>query len=200
MKLCYCKTSIFNIYQSWARNNSVATMWPWFQGTKLFVVAILLYLLWLPYLDTVAYNYFSNFFWSLTGPWGSVTLSRCCCREAKKLSRAQLWLVVLEILECLAILNLITDDSRKLFCIWFGWESALFSDSFRPSRELISWLGGAIWNWFMRNKQTENLVTQNYYKKVRPRNSSYVNIVPGCVPLSAPSIPSSWRKNQDSQR
>ena len=90
MKLCYCKTSIFNIYQSWARNNSVATMWPWFQGTKLFVVAILLYLLWLPYQDTVAYNYFSNFFWSLTGPWGSVTLSRCCCHEAKKLLRAQL--------------------------------------------------------------------------------------------------------------
>ena len=31
------------------------------------------------------------FFWSLTGPWGYIMLSRCRCREAKKLSRAQLW-------------------------------------------------------------------------------------------------------------
>ena len=135
--------------------------------------------------------------WQLQKLCGPITWSHCCDRIV----------ACPALVSCLGdigvfgkILNLITDDSRKLFCIWFGWESALFSDSFRPSRELISWLGGAIWNWFMRNKQTENLVTQNYYKKVRPRNSSYVNIVPGCVPLSAPSIPSSWRKNQDSQR
>ena len=37
-----------------ARDNSVATMWPCFQGTKLFVIVILLYLLWLPHLDTEA--------------------------------------------------------------------------------------------------------------------------------------------------
>ena len=40
--------------QSWARDNSVATMWPCFQGKKLFVIAILRYLLWLPHVDTEA--------------------------------------------------------------------------------------------------------------------------------------------------
>ena len=40
--------------QSWARDNSVATMGPCFQGTKLFVFVILLFLLWLPHLDTEA--------------------------------------------------------------------------------------------------------------------------------------------------
>ena len=41
-------------YQSWARDNSVATMGPWFQGTKLFVFVILQFLLWLPHRDTEA--------------------------------------------------------------------------------------------------------------------------------------------------
>ena len=40
--------------QSWARKNSVATMCSCFQSTKLFVITILLYLLWLPHLDTEA--------------------------------------------------------------------------------------------------------------------------------------------------
>ena len=40
--------------QSWARDNSVATIWQCYQATKLFVIAILLYLLWLPHLDTEA--------------------------------------------------------------------------------------------------------------------------------------------------
>ena len=35
------------------------TMWPCFQGTKLFVIAILLYLLWLPNLDSESFS----------GPW-----------------------------------------------------------------------------------------------------------------------------------
>ena len=40
--------------QSWASDNSVATMGPCFQGTKLFVFVILLFLLWLPHLGTEA--------------------------------------------------------------------------------------------------------------------------------------------------
>ena len=40
--------------QSWARDNSVATICPCFKVTKLFVIAILLYLLWLPHSDTEA--------------------------------------------------------------------------------------------------------------------------------------------------
>ena len=40
--------------QSWARDNSVATMGPCYQATKLFVFVILLFLLRLPHLDTEA--------------------------------------------------------------------------------------------------------------------------------------------------
>ena len=50
----------------------------------------ILYFLWLPHLDII----FRFFFWSLTGPWGCINLSCCRCREAKKLSRAQLWYTV----------------------------------------------------------------------------------------------------------
>ena len=39
-------------FQSWARDNTVATTRPCFQATKLFVIAILLYLVWLLHLDT----------------------------------------------------------------------------------------------------------------------------------------------------
>ena len=39
-------------------------------------------------------NYFSIFSWSMTGPWGYITSSRCRCREAKQLSRAQLWFLI----------------------------------------------------------------------------------------------------------
>ena len=51
--------------QSWARNNSVATMWPCFQGTKLFVIAILLYLLWLP----LSRHWGLTMFRLFSGPW-----------------------------------------------------------------------------------------------------------------------------------
>ena len=48
----------FMYNQSWARDNSVATKWPCYHSTKLFVVAILLYLLLLPHLDTEAQLFF----------------------------------------------------------------------------------------------------------------------------------------------
>ena len=51
--------------QSWACNNTVVTTRPCFQATKLFVIAILLYLVQLLHLQTSRSKYFSNFFWSL---------------------------------------------------------------------------------------------------------------------------------------
>ena len=47
--------------QSWTRNNSVATMCTCFQGTKLFVITILLFLLWIPHLDDTFYFCFKQF-------------------------------------------------------------------------------------------------------------------------------------------
>ena len=63
-------------------------MWPCFQATKLLVIALLLYLLCLLHLDL-------NIFRIVSCPWGSnvyyvVALAHCHCREAIKLSRAQL--------------------------------------------------------------------------------------------------------------
>ena len=46
-------------YQSWARDNTAATTWPWFQATTLFVIAILLYFLWLLLLDTKTLIFFT---------------------------------------------------------------------------------------------------------------------------------------------
>ena len=70
--------------QSWARDNSVATMWPCYQAIKLFEISILLYLLLLPHWGLTIFQFFSV-------PLGYITLSRCRCCEVKKLSRAQLW-------------------------------------------------------------------------------------------------------------
>ena len=76
-KLFSCKVSLltfssltsalFTVWQSWARDNSVATMWPCYQALKLFVIIILLYLLWLPHLDTEAYRV--TIFRFFSGPW-----------------------------------------------------------------------------------------------------------------------------------
>ena len=63
-----CRPRLYNVYmyfsvillktcmdkQSWACDNSFATLWPYYQSTKLFLIAILLYLLWLPHRDTEA--------------------------------------------------------------------------------------------------------------------------------------------------
>ena len=43
--------ALYCCWQSWARDNSVTTMWPCFQGTKLFAIVSLLYLLLLPHLQ-----------------------------------------------------------------------------------------------------------------------------------------------------
>ena len=47
--------------QSWARDNTAATTWPCFQATKVFVIAVLLYLLWLK-LDYVVALWLSRFY------------------------------------------------------------------------------------------------------------------------------------------
>ena len=84
------RTYCISFSQSWAGDNSVATMWPCNQATKLFVIAILKYIYCGYPIETLRPNYFSIFFWTLTGPWGYIKLSRFRCREAKKLSPAQL--------------------------------------------------------------------------------------------------------------
>ena len=48
-------------FQSWARNNTVATTRRFFQATKLFVIAILLYLVWLLHGDTETEIFFEFF-------------------------------------------------------------------------------------------------------------------------------------------
>ena len=74
--------------QSWARDTTVATTLACFQATKLFVIAILLYLLWLLYLNTEALLFFV--FFLVTDDRSSISLSRCRYHEAKELSRSQL--------------------------------------------------------------------------------------------------------------
>ena len=72
--------------QSWARDNTAATTtWPCFQAT-IFVVAITV--------DTEALKFCKCFLVPETLQYHVValSLSRCRCREAKILSRAQLWL------------------------------------------------------------------------------------------------------------
>ena len=71
--------------QSWARDNTTATTWPGFQATNLFFIALLLYSLWLLHLDTEKLIFFEFFL-------VPEVLLRCCCREAKQMSRAQLCL------------------------------------------------------------------------------------------------------------
>ena len=50
--------------QSWARDNTAATMWPCFQAKKLLIIALLLHLMGLLYFDTEALM-FLYFFFSL---------------------------------------------------------------------------------------------------------------------------------------
>ena len=72
--------------QSWARNNTVATMWPCFQATQLLVTALLQYSLWLLHLDTETLTYFE---FSLVPE----ALLRCrvvVVAKLKKMTRAQL--------------------------------------------------------------------------------------------------------------
>ena len=73
---------------SWARDNTAATMWPCFQVTKLLIIALYLYMLFLFHLDTEPLT-FSVFF--------LVIKASLCGRvvvvaELKKLSRTQLFL------------------------------------------------------------------------------------------------------------
>ena len=65
----------YYILQSWARENSVATMWPCYQATKLFVIAILLCIF---IVATSSRHWGINIFRFFSGP-----LPRCRCREAK---------------------------------------------------------------------------------------------------------------------
>ena len=61
-------------------------MWTCFQTKKLSLIALLLYPLWLLHWDIEALTFFRIF----VCYWSSNNLSRCRCREASKLSRAQL--------------------------------------------------------------------------------------------------------------
>ena len=74
------------ILQSKARVNTVATTSPCFQATRLFVTAKLLHLV----VATLFGHQDLNIFLIISGPRGSFMLSCCPCREAIKLSRAQL--------------------------------------------------------------------------------------------------------------
>ena len=78
-------------YQSWARDNSVATMWPCFKATKLFVIAILVYLL----------------YWFFSGPWlvpeavlrcRIAKLNNCCVPSSASYSpcNKRVWLAPLD--------------------------------------------------------------------------------------------------------
>ena len=68
-------------------------MWPCFQvqAPQLLIIALLLYLLWLLNLGTQTLTFLA-YFWPLKLSYVG-SLSRWHCREAKKLSRAQLWVV-----------------------------------------------------------------------------------------------------------
>ena len=82
-----------SVKMSWARDNIVATTWPCYHASKLLDFALILYIfvvLWLLnlHLDTETLI-FLDFF--LVPEALLHTLSRCPCRAAKKLSRAQLW-------------------------------------------------------------------------------------------------------------
>ena len=61
-------------------------MWTCFQTKKLSLIALWLYPLWLLHWDIEALTFFRIF----VCYWSSNNLSRCRCREASKLSRAQL--------------------------------------------------------------------------------------------------------------
>ena len=103
----YARRAVHNAHniQSWARDNTAATTWPSFQCIFYFVFALCIYSLWLLHVDTEALTF--SFFFLLTTV---LTLSRCRCREAKNLSRAQLWINIcvkqgLLYFECLSITN-----------------------------------------------------------------------------------------------
>ena len=76
-------------YQSCARDKTAATTWPYFQATKSLVIELLYY-----YTVFVVATPWSHrdlkIFHICAWPWNSITLLRCRCRKATKLSRAQL--------------------------------------------------------------------------------------------------------------
>ena len=71
--------------QSWARDNTAANTEHYLQATKVLVIVLCLYSLWQLHLDSE-----TLIFWYFFCHGSSITLSRCRCREAKKMSRAQL--------------------------------------------------------------------------------------------------------------
>ena len=73
-RFCKCSVHHHTSMQSWARDNTVATTIPCFQVRALFVIAILLYLV---CMVTPSRHLDLNTFWIFSGPWGSITLSRC---------------------------------------------------------------------------------------------------------------------------
>ena len=77
-------------YQSWERDSTAATKWQCFQATKLFAIAILLYLLWLLHQDTEIKIFFESFL-------VPEALLFCHVVAIKKMSRAQLWLLYLRV-------------------------------------------------------------------------------------------------------
>ena len=84
-RLCIYSTTYA---QSWAYDNTDTTIWPCFQATHLLVIALLL--LYIPCFYTPSWHWHLNIFRICSCPWGSITWSHC--REANKLSHAQLCL------------------------------------------------------------------------------------------------------------
>ena len=87
------RTLVYRKKHSWARDNSVATMWTCWKATKL------LYLFWVK--ATPSKHWGLTIFRFYFGPWLVPeailgTLSRCRRREDKKLSRAQLWKKIIQ--------------------------------------------------------------------------------------------------------
>ena len=78
-------TPCCTLYQSRARNNTVATTRPCFQATQLFVIAILLLYIWFGYSNLLSRHRDLNIFRIFSGPRGSITLSRCCIVVVAKL-------------------------------------------------------------------------------------------------------------------
>ena len=72
-------SSVLNNYQSWADDNSAAKMWPCFQASKLLVIALFLYLLWLLQLENKVILTFFEFI--LVPKAQLCTLLRCRYRE-----------------------------------------------------------------------------------------------------------------------
>ena len=151
--------------QSWARDNTVATLRPCCQATKLFVIVILLYLEWLLHLDTDTEIFF-DFFWSLR--LCCITLSRCCCKRSYTIVacpallrgptlRLQMMIFhVPRVRPCIAIAAI--DDQRILANVVFSFLERLNSEGViafftKETKELFCVLyNGLIWQFVVQSR------------------------------------------------